>query len=104
EWSVRQIVDRVVGSIQLWSKQQDRFATTEDADAFSAELKHILVTQTASFNSPVWFNIGVPGRKAQAAACFILHVDDNLQSIADWYSEEMFIFQGGSGSGLNVSN
>jgi len=104
EWSVRQIIDRVVDTIQLWGKQQDRFATAEDADAFSAELKHILVTQTASFNSPVWFNIGVPGRKQQASACFILHVDDNLKSIADWYSDEMFIFQGGSGSGLNVSN
>src|SRR6266513_4444380 len=91
EWSVRQIVDRVVDTIQLWGKQQDRFATGEDADAFSAELKHILVTQKASFNSPVWFNIGVPGRKQQASACFILHVDDNLKSIADWYSDEMFI-------------
>jgi ribonucleoside-diphosphate reductase alpha chain len=104
EWSVRQIVDRVVDTITLWGKQQDRFATAEDAAAFQAELKHILVTQTASFNSPVWFNIGVAGRKQQASACFILHVDDSLRSIADWYSDEMFIFQGGSGSGLNVSN
>jgi ribonucleoside-diphosphate reductase alpha chain len=104
EWSVRQIVDRVVDSTASWGTEQGRFQSDEDRDAFTSELKHILVTQKASFNSPVWFNIGVPGRAQQASACFILHVDDNLRSIADWYSDEMFIFQGGSGSGLNVSN
>ena len=104
EWSVRQIVDRVVDTIARWGEEQGRFATHEDREAFVAELKHILVTQKASFNSPVWFNIGVPGRTQQASACFILHVDDSMDSIADWYRDEMFIFKGGSGSGLNVSN
>ncbi len=104
EWSVKQIVDRVVDTIAAWGQEQGRFAAEEDREAFTAELKHILVTQKASFNSPVWFNIGVPGRAAQASACFILHVDDAMDSIAEWYRDEMFIFKGGSGSGLNVSN
>jgi ribonucleoside-diphosphate reductase alpha chain len=104
EWSVRQIVDRVVDTIAGWGTEQGRFATGDDHESFVAELKHILVTQKASFNSPVWFNIGVPGRAQQASACFILHVDDSMDSIADWYRDEMFIFKGGSGSGLNVSN
>ncbi|MEX0874172.1 MAG: vitamin B12-dependent ribonucleotide reductase [Actinomycetota bacterium] len=104
EWSVRQIIDRVVDSITKWGAEQGRFTTEEDGDTFSAELKHILVTQKASFNSPVWFNIGVSGQPQQASACFILHVDDAMSSIADWYRDEMFIFKGGSGSGLNVSN
>jgi ribonucleoside-diphosphate reductase alpha chain len=104
EWSVRQIIDRVVDTIAEWGDEQGRFASLQDKGAFVAELKHILVTQKASFNSPVWFNIGVPGRAQQASACFILHVDDTMDSIADWYRDEMFIFKGGSGSGLNVSN
>jgi adenosylcobalamin-dependent ribonucleoside-diphosphate reductase len=104
EWSVRQIIDRVVDTIAGWGVEQGRFAADEDRETFVAELKHILVTQKASFNSPVWFNIGVPGRAAQASACFILHVDDTMESIADWYRDEMFIFKGGSGSGVNVSN
>ncbi len=104
EWSVKQIIDRVVDSIAAWGAEQGRFASDEDGETFSAELKHILVTQKASFNSPVWFNIGVPGRAQQASACFILHVDDSIESIADWYRDEMFIFQGGSGSGVNVSH
>ncbi|HVE92508.1 MAG TPA: vitamin B12-dependent ribonucleotide reductase [Actinomycetota bacterium] len=104
EWSLRQIVDRVVDTIAAWGVEQGRFATEADREAFSSELKHVLVTQRASFNSPVWFNIGVPGRSAQASACFILHVDDSMDSIAAWYRDEMFIFKGGSGSGLNVSN
>jgi ribonucleoside-diphosphate reductase alpha chain len=104
EWSVKQIIDRVVDSIVKWGVEQGRFATDDDRDTFDAELKSILVTQKASFNSPVWFNIGVPTRAQQASACFILHVDDRMDSIADWYRDEMFIFKGGSGSGLNVSN
>jgi ribonucleoside-diphosphate reductase alpha chain len=104
EWSVKQIIDRVVDSIGAWGTEQGRFSTDDDRESFVAELKHILVTQKASFNSPVWFNIGVKGRAQQASACFILHVDDSIESIADWYRDEMFIFQGGSGSGLNVSN
>ncbi len=104
EWSARQIIDRVVDSIAAWGEDQGRFGTEDDREAYAAELKHILVTQKASFNSPVWFNIGVPGRRQVCSACFILHVDDSIDSIADWYRDEMFIFQGGSGSGLNVSN
>jgi ribonucleoside-diphosphate reductase alpha chain len=104
EWSVRQIIDRVVDTIAGWGEEQGRFAAVDDKETFVAELKHILVTQKASFNSPVWFNIGVPGQPQQGSACFILHVDDSMDSIADWYRDEMFIFKGGSGSGLNVSN
>ncbi len=104
EWSVRQIIDRVVDSIAGWGEDQGRFATSEDRETFVAELKHILVTQKASFNSPVWFNIGVPGRAQQCSACFILRVEDSMESIAEWYRDVMFIFKGGSGSGLNVSN
>ncbi len=104
EWSVRQIIDRVVDRIAEWGAEQGRFATEDDRDSFVAELKHILVTQKASFNSPVWFNIGVPGRAQQCSACFILRVEDSIESICEWYRDEMFIFQGGSGSGLNVSN
>ncbi len=104
EWSVRQIIDRVVDTIAGWGTDQGRFASEDTRETFVSELKHILVTQKASFNSPVWFNIGVPGRAQQASACFILHVDDTMDSIADWYRDEMFIFKGGSGSGVNVSN
>jgi ribonucleoside-diphosphate reductase alpha chain len=104
EWSVRQIIDRVVDTIAGWGEEQGRFASPADKESFTAELKHILVTQKASFNSPVWFNIGVPGRAQQCSACFILHVEDRMESIADWYRDEMFIFKGGSGSGLNVSS
>ncbi len=104
EWSVKQIIDRVVDSIVVWGDEQGRFSSDDDKVSFEMELKHILVTQKASFNSPVWFNIGVPGRAQQCSACFILHVDDSMTSIADWYRDEMFIFKGGSGSGVNVSN
>ncbi|HVL81255.1 MAG TPA: vitamin B12-dependent ribonucleotide reductase [Actinomycetota bacterium] len=104
EWSLKQIIDRVVNSIVRWGTDQGRFASDLDAKAYADELTHILVTQKASFNSPVWFNIGVEGRAQQASACFILHVDDSMDSIAEWYRDEMFIFKGGSGSGLNVSN
>ena len=79
------------------------FATEQDAQVFSEELSHLLVTQKASFNSPVWFNLGVPGMSAQASACFILAVDDHMSSILNWYVEEGTIFKGGSGSGINLS-
>src|SRR5262249_11250356 len=75
----------------------------EEAEAFLAELKRLLVTHTAAFNSPVWFNIGVAGVPQQASACFILSVDDSMDSILNWYREEGVIFKGGSGAGVNLS-
>jgi ribonucleoside-diphosphate reductase alpha chain len=79
------------------------FVDGTEADAFNAELKHLLVTQKAAFNSPVWFNIGVQGVPQQASACFILSVDDSMDSILNWYREEGVIFKGGSGAGVNLS-
>jgi len=103
ETSVKQIVDRVVDTIARHGAAEGYFASESDRDAFSDELKYILVNQLASFNSPVWFNIGVPGVSRQASACFILNVDDDMHSILDWFKNEGVIFKGGSGSGVNVS-
>src|SRR4029077_7300632 len=96
-------VDRVVDQIALWGIEGGYFATSEDAAIFSAELKYLMVHQHASFNSPVWFNIGVAGVPQQASACFILSVEDEMGSILDWFKNEGIIFKGGSGSGINVS-
>src|SRR5207344_519211 len=79
------------------------FTDEREAAAFRDELKHLIVTQKAAFNSPVWFNIGVKGVPQQASACFILAVDDKMDSILNWYVEEGTIFKGGSGSGINLS-
>src|SRR5690606_26667923 len=79
------------------------FEDVDEAGTFSEELRYLLVNQLASFNSPVWFNIGVPGVAQQASACFILEVDDDLPSILNWYVEEGLIFKGGSGAGANLS-
>ena len=103
ESSLRQVVDRVVDTITMWGREGGYFADEEEAAAFEAELKYILVTQRAAFNSPVWFNIGVKGVPQQASACFILAVDDTMTSILNWYREEGVIFKGGSGSGVNLS-
>ena len=103
ETSLKQVADRVVNTITAWGVKDGYFADTAEAEAFSAELKHLIVTQKAAFNSPVWFNIGVRGVPQQAAACFILSVDDSMQSILNWYVEEGTIFKGGSGSGVNLS-
>lgn len=103
EYSVRQLLDRVVRTITNWGRQDGYFATEESATTFADELTHILLHQKASFNSPVWFNIGVPGARAQASACFILAVEDSMDSILEWYSHEGMIFKGGSGSGVNLS-
>src|SRR5215203_4086938 len=103
ESSLRQVVDRVVDTITIWGREGGYFADEEEAAAFEAELKYILVTQRAAFNSPVWFNIGVKGVPQQASACFILAVDDTMSSILNWYREEGVIFKGGSGSGVNLS-
>jgi len=103
ESSVRQLIGRVVDTIAGWGRSDGYFASEHDAEVFSEELTHLLVTQKASFNSPVWFNVGVPGMTAQCSACFILAVDDHMSSILNWYVEEGTIFKGGSGSGINLS-
>ena len=103
ESSLRQVVDRVVDTITRWGIEGAYFADESEATAFSDELKYILVTQRAAFNSPVWFNIGVDGVPQQASACYILEVDDTMDSILDWYRQEGLIFKGGSGAGTNLS-
>jgi ribonucleoside-diphosphate reductase alpha chain len=102
EHSVRQMVDRVAGTITRWGAKDGYFATDTDAEAFQAELTHLLVNQKAAFNSPVWFNVGVE-EDCQCSACFILSVEDTMPSILNWYVEEGMIFKGGSGSGINLS-
>ena len=103
ESSVRQLVSRVVDTIRGWGEKNDYFATEEDAEVFAHELTHLLVNQKAAFNSPVWFNVGVPDTPQQCSACFILAVEDHMSSILNWYVEEGTIFKGGSGSGINLS-
>jgi len=102
EHSVRQLIGRVVHTIRGWGERQGYFATPEDADNFTAELTHLLVEQKAAFNSPVWFNVGIEPQP-QCSACFILSVDDTMESILGWYRNEGIIFKGGSGSGVNLS-
>ena len=102
ERSVRQMIGRVVNTIRGWGDKQGYFASEEDADAFSNELKHLLLHQKVSFNSPVWFNVGIEAHP-QCSACFILSVDDTMDSILGWYRNEGVIFKGGSGSGVNLS-
>ena len=103
ESSVRQMVGRVSGTITGWGRDGGYFASDEDADAFEAELTHILLHQVAAFNSPVWFNVGFE-ESPQCSACFILSVEDTMESILDWNTKEGKIFRGGSGSGINLSN
>ena len=103
EVSLRQVIDRVADTITLWGTEGGYFVDESEAEAFRNELKFILVTQRAAFNSPVWFNIGVKGVPQQASACFILSVDDKMDSILNWYREEGVIFKGGSGAGVNLS-
>jgi ribonucleoside-diphosphate reductase alpha chain len=103
ESSVRQMISRVAGTIAAWGRDLDYFASAEDADAFEAELTHILLHQEAAFNSPVWFNVGFE-EHPQCSACFILSVQDTMESILDWNTKEGMIFRGGSGSGINLSN
>src|SRR4051794_14711265 len=103
EWSLRQVIDRVVDTIADWGTKDGYFIDEREAEAFRDELKYILVNQRASFNSPVWFNIGVKGVPQQASACFILAVDDTMDAILNWYREEGTIFKGGSGAGINLS-
>ncbi len=103
ERTARQLISRVVDTVTGWGRADGYFASTDDAQAFSDELTHILVHQRACFNSPVWFNCGIEERP-QCSACFILSVDDTMESILDWYRKEGVIFKGGSGSGVNLSN
>jgi ribonucleoside-diphosphate reductase alpha chain len=103
ETSLKQFVDRIADTITEWGMERDYFVDEEESETFRAELKHLLVTQKAAFNSPVWFNIGVKGVPQQASACFILSVEDSMRSILNWYTEEGIIFKGGSGAGVNLS-
>jgi ribonucleoside-diphosphate reductase alpha chain len=102
ESSVKQMIGRVVDTAVAWGKQGGYFVDEEDAATFEAELKAILVNQLASFNSPVWFNVGFE-EKPQCSACFILSIDDTMDDILDWIRREGVIFRGGSGSGVNLS-
>ncbi len=104
EDSMRQVVDRVADTITKWGTECGYFIDQDEAESFCNELKFILITQRAAFNSPVWFNIGVNGVPQQASACFILAVDDTMDAILNWYKEEGTIFKGGSGAGINLSN
>jgi ribonucleoside-diphosphate reductase alpha chain len=102
EHSVRQLIDRVVNTIAAWAETQRYFATDEDLAAFQAELTHLLVHQKMSFNSPVWFNVGIEARP-QCSACFINSVQDNMSSIMDLAKTEAMLFKYGSGAGVNLS-
>src|SRR5580700_6322688 len=102
EWSLKQLVDRVVGTYEKAGQEYGYFATDEDAEIFGHELKYALIHQIFSFNSPVWFNVGTASPQ-QVSACFILAVDDTMDAILDWYREEGLIFKGGSGAGVNLS-
>ena len=102
ERSVRQLLDRVVNTLTAWGRADGYFASEGDAQIFSDELTHILLHQKGCFNSPVWFNCGIE-EKPQCSACFILSVDDTMESILHWYHKEGIIFKGGSGSGVNLS-
>ncbi len=103
ERSVRQLIDRVVGRLRGWGEDSGYFRTSESAQTFSDELKHIVLTQRMAFNSPVWFNLGVDNAPQQASACFINSVDDTMESIMDLAKTEAMLFKGGSGAGSNLS-
>src|ERR1700722_7513049 len=102
ETSVRQLISRVVDTISGWGEKQGNFADADARDTFHAGLKYLLLNQKASFNSPVYFNVGIEA-KPQCSACFILKVDDSMDSILSWYRNEGMIFKGGSGAGVNLS-
>jgi ribonucleoside-diphosphate reductase alpha chain len=102
EWSLKQLIDRVVKTYTKAGIDNGYFKTAADGEIFEHELTWLLVNQYFSFNSPVWFNVGTPSPQ-QVSACFILSVDDSMDSILNWYKEEGFIFKGGSGAGLNLS-
>ncbi|HLM86290.1 MAG TPA: vitamin B12-dependent ribonucleotide reductase, partial [Solirubrobacteraceae bacterium] len=103
ESSVKEMISRVAGTITGWGRAGGYFASEDDARAFNHELTHILLYQMAAFNSPVWFNCGFE-ESPQLSACFILSVEDTMESILDWNTKEGMIFRGGSGSGINLSS
>ncbi len=103
ESSLKHLIDRVVDTTTRQGLQEGYFETDDESEDFREELKYVLATQRAAFNSPVWFNIGAPERAQQASACFILGIEDTMESILNWYKEEGMIFKGGSGSGVNLS-
>ncbi|HET7320715.1 MAG TPA: vitamin B12-dependent ribonucleotide reductase, partial [Candidatus Saccharimonadales bacterium] len=103
ESSLKHLIDRVVDTVTRQGVQEGYFNSDVEAENFREELKYVLATQRAAFNSPVWFNIGVPERSQQASACFILGIEDTMPAILNWYVEEGMIFKGGSGSGINIS-
>ena len=102
EASLKTLIDRVVGKYVEAGREFGYFATEDDAKIFEEELTWMLLNQVFAFNSPVWFNVGTSSPQ-QVSACFILSVDDSMESILNWYKEEGFIFKGGSGAGLNLS-
>jgi len=103
ETSVKQLIGRVVGRIRDWGEEGGYFRSEADADSFSDELSYLLVHQKCAFNSPVWFNLGVPDTPQQASACFINSVGDSMESIMDLAKTEAMLFKGGSGAGSNLS-
>ncbi len=103
ETSLKNLIDRVADTIVRQGQQEGYFDSAAEAETFREELKYVLATQRAAFNSPVWFNIGAPDRAQQASACFILGVEDTMPAILQWYTDEGMIFKGGSGSGVNIS-
>src|SRR5580704_14628942 len=103
ESSLKQVADRVADTLAAWGIKDGYFVDDEEARVFNHELKFLIIHQKAAFNSPVWFNIGVQGVPQQGSACFILAVDDTMDSILNWYVEEGIIFKGGSGAGVNLS-
>src|SRR5690349_24291005 len=103
ERSVKQMIGRVAGTIADWGRARGYFATAEDGDSFEAELTYVLLHQMAAFNSTVWVNVGFEDAP-QCSACFILSVEDNMESILDWNTKEGRIFRGSYGSGINLSN
>jgi ribonucleoside-diphosphate reductase alpha chain len=104
ENSVRQIFLRVASTIRAWAAEQKYFNTEMDAQIFEEELLYALVHQYGSFNSPVWFNLGITNRRQAASACFINGIDDTVEGIMAFQTTEATIFRGGSGSGANLSD
>ena len=102
ETGLKQLIDRIVKTYTKAGEEHGYFSSPADAEIFEHELTYALLHQIFSFNSPVWFNVGTP-QPQQVSACFILSVDDSMESILDWYKEEGMIFKGGSGAGLNLS-
>ncbi|MFZ9308795.1 MAG: vitamin B12-dependent ribonucleotide reductase [Candidatus Nanopelagicales bacterium] len=102
EWSLKQLIDRVVLTYTKAGRDFGYFQTETEAEIFEHELTYMLLHQVFAFNSPVWFNVGTSSPQ-QVSACFILSVDDTMDSILNWYREEGLIFKGGSGAGLNLS-